>query len=214
MLASVMATLFAPVLVSDTAPVKLLAARQRDRIRARVKARRTRPHRLDDRAGLRDRVRTAAFTVSVPVPTLEGPRTIASTSVTATAFAPVLFSDTAPTKLFETLFSVIAAAPALTVHRPRPGRLRDCPGLRQRTVRLDRTVRLPTFSVPSVSALVSAHRDVVRPSIRKRHRPGEVVRRRVKRDRAAPVVKLAAPAPAAWMIVPVWVTRSHRPRSP
>ena len=54
-----------------------------------------------------------AVTDSVPLPTLDGPSTIALASVIVTLFAPLLFSDTAPVKSLVPVFSVIANAPVV-----------------------------------------------------------------------------------------------------
>src|SRR4029079_669278 len=112
--ASVSATLFAPLLLSDTAPVKLLPALVSVMALApAVKVAAPAP-----RAWVIAPVcviAPLALTVSVPLPTADRPRLTAFASVKATLFAPLLLSDTAPVKSLPALFSVIALAPALNV---------------------------------------------------------------------------------------------------
>ena len=59
-----------------------------------------------------------AVTVSVPVPTVDAPITMAFLSVMATLFAPLLFRLTAPVKSLVTVARVITPAPALKADVP------------------------------------------------------------------------------------------------
>ena len=61
-----------------------------------------------------------AFTVKVPLPKVDAPKSIALVSVIETLLAPELFKLTEPVKLLLALVSVITPAPALKVTPPAP----------------------------------------------------------------------------------------------
>src|SRR5262245_33360395 len=121
-LASVIATLFAPLLLSDTAPrksfvalVSVIAAAPALKLEAPVPVEMFVPPACV--------IAPVEFTVSVPVPAalmLTLPNWIALVSVTAMLLLPVLVSDTAPVKSLPALVSVIALVPALKLTAPPP----------------------------------------------------------------------------------------------
>ena len=118
-LASVTATLFAPVLVKLTAPTKLFAGL----VSVIVPAPAFTVTAPAPAACVSAPVCVSApfdCSARVPVPTVTVPSASAFASRSDTAFAPVLARLTAPTKSFATLLSVIAPAPAFTVTAPAP----------------------------------------------------------------------------------------------
>ena len=111
------AALFAPLLLSETAPVKSLAW---------VSVIAFAPAVNDAAPAAAACVSTPVcviapleLTVRVPVPTLDVPRTVAVPFVRDTAFAPLLFTETAPVRPFAWV-SVIAFAPAVNDAVPAP----------------------------------------------------------------------------------------------
>ena len=162
-------TLFAPVLVSDTGPVKSLPALASVIAPAPVvKLAAPAPAACTIAPVWVIEFAPVAVTASVPLPTLEAPRMIAFASVTATLFAPLLFRLTAPMKLFAALVSVIEPAPALKVAAPAPAACVSAPVCVERAVRLHASrVPVPTVTVPSASAFASRIDTVVRPAVRR-----------------------------------------------
>ncbi len=113
-------------------------------------------------------------TVSVPLPTLEVPSAVATALVSATLFAPLLASDTAPVKWLAWV-SVIAFAPAVKDAAPAPAAWVIAPVWVIGPVELMLSVLLPTPEAPSfvATALVSA--TLFAPLLFSDHRPREIV---------------------------------------
>ena len=97
-----------------------------------------------------------ATTVSAPLPTLDVPKISAFVSVITTAFAPVLFRDTAPVKLFNR-FNVITPAPVVKDVAPAPAACVMVPVCVMLLAPVATTVSvpLPTLDVPKISAFAS-----------------------------------------------------------
>ncbi|MEJ0068457.1 MAG: hypothetical protein WDO24_06740 [Pseudomonadota bacterium] len=181
------ATLFAPLLFSDIAPVKLfpelvtvieLAPALNVAVLRPSLLGESAQRALADGAGGDDveRARSHARVASAS----------ALPTTNETLFAPLLFSETAPVKLFPALVTVIALAPALNVAVPAPA----CSvKLVAATcviapVAVTLSVPEPTLEFPSSSAVLSCQRDIVGATIAERYRAGEIVAGIGQRNRA------------------------------
>ena len=157
-LMSVIATL-PPVLVTATAPVKLLAWVSVTAPAPVTKVAVPAPAACVSAPVWVMVFAPVAVTASVPLPTFETPRMIALASVTATLFAPVLFRPTAPMKLFAALVSVIAPAPVVNVAAPAPNAaactIAPVCVMLLAPVAVTVSVPDPTPEAPSTSALAS-----------------------------------------------------------
>src|SRR5450759_4089838 len=193
-------TLFAPLLFSDTAPVKRLAWVSVIAFAPAEKEAAPAPA-----ACVIAPVWVIApveVTVSVPLPTPEAPSFVAAALVIETLFAPLLLSDTAPV-MWLAWVSEIAFAPALNVAMPAAAAWVITPVSVIGPVELMVSVPLPTPEVPSTVAAALVRETLFAPLLVSDTAPVRLLFC-VKVMALAPALKEAAAAPAAWVIAPVW----------
>src|SRR5450759_2397576 len=194
-------TLFAPLLFSDTAPVKRLAWVSVIAFAPAEKEAAPAPA-----ACVIAPVWVIApveVTVSVPLPTPEAPSFVAAALVSETLFAPLLLSDTAPMKWLAWV-SVIAFAPAVKDAAPAPAAWVIAPVWVIAPIAVTVSVPLPTLEVPSTVGTALVSETLFAPLLLSDTAPVKWLAW-VSVIAFAPALKDAAPAPAAWVIAPVWM---------
>ena len=195
-------TLFTPVLLTVTAPVKLLVAF--------VRVTGPLPPLIVTAPALAAWligpvcVRFTAVRFSVPVPSVMPPMTRPFLSVSATLLLPLLVTVTAPVKSFNALVSVTAAALPVIVTAPAAAAWTMAPvWVRPRALRP--SVPVPRVRVPRVRLLLLVSATLLLPLFVTETAPVKLFPALVSATGPALPVMVTAPALAAWVIAPVCV---------